>query len=243
MTIRPGTTHLAGRQPQNRTGRRLATGQRFATGVSTPGDCLNQACTIPIVTARPSLKELTKGLDVFWQRAVSGLADATPGYRLTKYTPLTTPVAKLSRQVSRSTEPSTKEQKQTSSQLPSTTASLSPSLLDSARGSGVLSVLLVDDQDVSWINPTTDVRYTVGVKICALRDSQHSPQESKGSLPLLLQEIRRTLVESDIEALLWVGEPGEDPGVPFADIAGYLWQAPQWQAYRPGDPAPAAAFL
>ena len=40
--------------------------------------------------------------------------------------------------------------------------------------------------------------------------------------------------------LLWLGEEGEDPSEPFTEAAWRLWQAPAWQAYRPGDPPPTA---
>ncbi len=108
------------------------------------------------------------------------------------------------------------------------------------QGSGSLNLLLVDDQTVSWLS-ANDPRYQVGVKLCSLRDSLTQPTESKASLPKLQEEIQRTLIEeSKIEMLLWLGEKSEEPSHSFQDAAWRLWQAPQWQAYRPGDPPPSA---
>ena len=125
-----------------------------------------------------------------------------------------------------------------SSTVSLTTTSVSQSVTDSVLASGSLNLLLIDDQTVPWLSPS-DLRYQVGVKLCALRDHLEQPVESKASLPELQQTLQTTLIGSPIEVLLWVDEAGEDPGHAFAETAWRLWQVPHWQAYRPGDPPPA----
>ncbi len=64
--------------------RKMELAKDWQKGKGLPRDCpsamvaLIQACTDPVVSARPSLKALAKGLDAFWQRAEQGLSDATP---------------------------------------------------------------------------------------------------------------------------------------------------------------------
>ena len=68
------------------TSRRMTLVEGWQHGTGLPRDCppaviaLIQACTDPVLSARPSLKALAKGLDAFWQRAEQGLSDATPAW-------------------------------------------------------------------------------------------------------------------------------------------------------------------
>ena len=181
---------------------------------------LIRACTDSTVSGRPSLKSLAKGLGILWQRAEQGFSDALPSLP-----------QKLS--------PLQKEQKYEEPSLTDPTDTITQTQLSHVQSSGSLNLLLVDDQTVSWLS-ATDQRYQVGVKLCVLRDSVAQPVESKASLPALQQEIQRTLIESNIELLLWLGEEGEDPSHCLQETAWRLWQAPHWQAYRPGDPPPTA---
>jgi WD40 repeat protein/serine/threonine protein kinase len=266
----------------------LVTGWQQGKGL--PRNCppvvvaLIQACTNSTVSARPSLKALAKGLDVFWQRADQGFSDALPALPQVKSStvkerkydspsnpspteslselppevvtgllsasplsdlkltgsvsapiPVDLPVEDQFKQTSHSVSSSSSS---SSSSITSVTTSISQSVLDSVLASGSLNLLLIDDQTVSWLNPATDVRYQVGIKISALRDSMAQPIESKASLPALQQQLQHTLMESPIEMLLWLGEEDEDPGYALQETAWRLWQTPQWRAFRPGDPPP-----
>ncbi len=231
---------------------------------------LIQACTDPVISARPSLKAVAKGLDAFWQRAEQGLLDATPALpaplsseeKDKKYDlPASqssaisayqvgdlltgSPLSGLSEikkvELSLADEKARKSQATPSASTASMTPSVSLSLTNSVLASGSLNLLLIDDQKVSWLNYHEDPRYQVGVKLCALRDSLVQPMESKASLPTLQQTIQTTLIDdSPVEMLLWLGEEGEDPNHSFIETAWRLWQTPAWQAYRPGDPPPTA---
>ncbi len=114
------------------------------------------------------------------------------------------------------------------------TASLVNTTLGTSSLGGVL--LLTDDQSVGWLSPS-DPRYGVGVKLCQLRDHFQAQSESK-AVPGLQKAIQQTLFHSRIEVLLWLGKDEEDPSVPLTETARGLWQAPKWQAFRPGDPPP-----
>ncbi len=180
---------------------------------------LIRACTDSTESARPSLKTLAKGLDILWQRAEQGFSEVPPS-------------------LTQGLSPLQKDQKYEDPSPMNLSATITPTQLSQVHSSGSLNLLLVDDQTVSWLS-AADPRYQVGVKLCALRDSLAQPVESKASLPALQQEIQRTL-ESKIEMMLWLGEEGEDPSHSFQETAWWLWQAPHWQAYRPGDPPPSA---
>ncbi len=196
-------------------------------GKGLPRDCppaviaLIRACTDSTVSARPSLKTLAKGLDVLWQRVEQGFSEGLPT-------------------VPQELSPLQKDQKYETPSLTDPTATITQTQLSQVQSSGSLNLLLVDDQTVSWLS-ADDPRYQVGLKLCALRNSLAQPMESKASLPKLQAENpTHTHWESKIEMLLWLGEEGEDPSHSFQETAWQLWQAPHWQAYRPGDPPPSA---
>ncbi len=180
---------------------------------------LIQACTNSIIK---EVKVLAKGLDVLWQHAEQGFSDTLPALPQ-KIVPISI------------------DQKYEDPLPMDPTATITQTQLNTAQSSGSLNLLLVNDETLSWLNPTTDLRYQVGIKICALRDSLAQLVKSKASLPKLQQKIQRTLIEgSKIEMLLWLGEEGEDPSHSLHETAWRLWQAPQWQTYRQGDPPPRA---
>jgi WD40 repeat protein/serine/threonine protein kinase len=66
------------------TSRKMTLVEGWQQSAGLPRDCppamisFIQACTNATISARPSLKAVTKGLDAFWQRAEQGLSDATP---------------------------------------------------------------------------------------------------------------------------------------------------------------------
>lgn len=117
------------------------------------------------------------------------------------------------------------------------TASLPPTASDEEEkeSAPTFNLLLVDDQTVCWLS-VDHPQYQAGVNLCALRDIMSTLPEAKRQSRL--QEGIDTLLRSPIEVLLWLSADTEDPKESLQVVAQSLWQTPEWQAFRPGDPPP-----
>jgi serine/threonine protein kinase len=195
--------------------RKMRLPENWQQGVGLPEDCppmlkaLIQECARPDISARPTLKAVAKGLDMFWQNIQRGLPDTLPVSSEKKEEPL-----------------------------------ISEDERTTISTSHLMGILLVADHKISWLS-TKDPRYQVSAKLCALRDYWLTSTEFKSSSSALQTEIQQTLLapSSKVEILHCLSEDGKDTQAMLIQTARRLWQTPEWERYRPGDPPPARAWV